>query len=99
MPDDSYILLSQKLRSVASLIVTLGIIYVVDSPAVVAVILLPFWFFIFFPWCKAEVLMFVIASAFFLEQNYIVLTTGGFTFKYKNILLMPYYEPFMWGFY
>jgi len=28
-----------------------------------------------------------------------VLKTGGFTFTKQEILLMPYYEPFLWGFY
>ena len=43
--------------------------------------------------------MFGIASLFFLGQNYAVLKVGGFAFKHKDILLMPYYEPFLWGFY
>ncbi len=43
--------------------------------------------------------MFIIASVFILGQNYAVIAAGGFTFKYQDILLMPSYEPLMWGYY
>jgi hypothetical protein len=40
-----------------------------------------------------------IAAVFFLCQNYVCLKAGIFEFKNKDILLMPIYEPFLWGFY
>ncbi|MDY7034593.1 MAG: hypothetical protein SV375_00305, partial [Thermodesulfobacteriota bacterium] len=43
--------------------------------------------------------MFVIASISIIGQNYSVLKAGGFSFREKDFLLMPYYEPFLWGFY
>jgi hypothetical protein len=82
-----------------AIIVTFIIIHTISISSLIPFILLPFWFILFHPWNKTEGIMFIIASLFFLMQNYFVLKAGGFAFKYKDILLMPYYEPFMWGFY
>lgn len=90
---------NQKIKSLFSLIITITVIYFNDQTLITLTILLPFWFFIFRPWNKAEIIIFIVASVFFLAQNYAVLKTGGFSFKQKDILLMPYYEPFLWGFY
>ena len=43
--------------------------------------------------------MFGVAAVFFIFQNYVTLSAGLFEFKFKDILLMPYYEPLLWGFY
>ena len=90
---------NQKIKSLFSLIITIIVIYFIDQTLITLTILLPFWFFIFRLWSKAEIIIFIIASVFFLAQNYAVLKTGGFSFKHKDILLMPFYEPFLWGFY
>lgn len=90
---------NQRIKSVISILVTIGLIYYFDNTLVTLLILLPFWYFIFRPLNQIEITIFVVASIFFLGQNYAVLKTGGFTFKHKDILLMPYYEPFLWGFY
>jgi hypothetical protein len=62
-------------------------------------ILLVFWWFAFRPWKPGEVISFFIASVFFLFQNYVCLKARIFEFKIKDFLLMPYYEPFLWGYY
>jgi len=43
--------------------------------------------------------MFVVAAVFFLLQNYASLRAGLFVFRFEDVLLMPWYEPFLWGFY
>jgi len=90
---------NNKIKSVLGLILTFIIIYFIDKSLLVLLILLPLWFFLFSPWNQVDLLIFLIASVFFMGQNYAVLSTGGFSFKHKDILLMPYYEPFLWGFY
>ena len=62
-------------------------------------ILLIFWWLLFRPWELEEILLFFMAAAFFLFQNYFSLSAGIFEFKVKDVLLMPLYEPFLWGFY
>lgn len=90
---------NQRIKSVISIVVTIGLIYYFDDTLITLLILLPFWYFIFRPWNQVETTIFVVASIFFFGQNYAVLKTGGFSFKQKDILLMPCYEPFLWGFY
>jgi uncharacterized membrane protein YoaT (DUF817 family) len=34
-----------------------------------------------------------------MGQNYVCLRAGIFEFRDKDVLLMPYYEPLLWGFY
>jgi hypothetical protein len=62
-------------------------------------LLVPLWYLLFRPWKMRDGIMFGFASLFFLSQNYFVLKNGGFFFDQQDILLMPYYEPFLWGFY
>jgi hypothetical protein len=90
---------NQKIKSLFSLIITIIVIHFIDQTFITLTILLALWFFIFCPWNKAEIIIFIIASVFFLGQNYAVLKADGFSFKHKDLLLMPYYEPFLWGFY
>jgi len=99
MEDSRILFRHPKLISPISIIITLGVIYFVDQSLVILIILLPLWFFIFRPFSKADILMYIFASIFIVGQNYSVLKSGGFAFKHKDIFLMPYYEPFMWGFY
>lgn len=94
-----FILQIQKVKSIMGVLVTLSVIHFIENSLTILVILLPFWNFLFRPWRRKDFVMFLVASLFFLIQNYAVLKTGGFSFKHKDILLMPYYEPFMWGFY
>jgi hypothetical protein len=82
-----------------ALVATLGIVLLVPNSLAVLFILLPVWWLMFRPWQDGEVFSFAIAAVFFLFQNYMCLKAGIFEFKHKDILLMPYYEPFLWGFY
>lgn len=87
-----------RLLGALSLVLTLCIIYFVQNTLVIMIILLPLWFIIFRP-SKSEIIMFAIATLSIVGQNYSVLKKGGFTFTHQDFFLMPYYEPFMWGFY
>lgn len=91
---------NQKIRVVLALICTLALLYILPyhSLALLTLLLL-FWSAVFWPWRRAEIISFVIAALFFLFQNYVCLSAGIFEFKFKDVLLMPYYEPFLWGFY
>lgn len=89
----------QQIITPLGLILTLITIYSINNSLVILSILLPLWFFLFKPLNKTEIIMFSIGSIFIIGQNYSVLKSGGFSFMHKDFLLMPYYEPFMWGFY
>jgi len=78
---------------------TIGVLFFFENSLIILAVLLLFWLILFFPLTRSEVFIFLFASLFFLGQNYAVLATGGFSFKHQDILLMPYYEPFLWGFY
>ena len=90
---------NEKLRVLLSLACTLAIVYLVPHTFVALISLLLFWSVIFYPWRSEELWSFGIAAVFFLFQNYVCLKAGLFEFKSKDMLLMPYYEPFLWGFY
>lgn len=78
---------------------SLGMIWVVRHSLVLCVLLSVLWFFLFRPLCRREFLLFIVAGIFITIQNYSVLLTGAFTFARQDFLLMPYYEPLLWGFY
>ncbi|MEW5744195.1 MAG: hypothetical protein AB1805_01965 [Nitrospirota bacterium] len=89
----------RRVNVVFGMLATLGIVYLVENTLLAAAVLIPFWIVLFRPWGLDDALIFSIASLFFLGQNYAVLKTGGFAFTHKDVLLMPYYEPFLWGVY
>ena len=89
----------QKLRVLFALACTLGILDTVVHSLAVVMLLTALWSILFYPWRLAEAFSFAIAAIFFLFQNYVCLKAGIFEFKVKDVLLMPYYEPFLWGFY
>jgi hypothetical protein len=80
-------------------LLTLNAIYFLQHSLLILIVLLGLWFILFRPFRKYEFLMFVIASVSIVGQNYSVLEKGGFSFTHQDLFLMPYYEPFMWGFY
>ncbi len=90
---------SQQIKSVFSLIITLSCLYFIRASWLLPFVLLPIWYLTFRPLNRPEIIMFVIGSLFIIGQNFSVLRAGGFAFTQQDFLLMPYYEPFMWGFY
>ncbi len=82
-----------------SLPVTLGLIWLIPS-SLALVFLLPIsWYLLFRPLEKRELIIFIIAGSVITVQNYTVLRTGTFVFSEQDFLLMPYYEPLLWGYY
>jgi len=90
---------NEKLRAVFGLAWTLAVLYFVSNRLLALAVLLLSWFAIFFPWLASEWILMGIAASFFLVQDYICLKAGVFEFKFRDILRMPFYEPFLWGFY
>ncbi len=90
---------NQKLRVILGLVFTLLVLYFIANRPVVLVLLLGGWLGLFWPISPSERVAFVVAAAFFTVQNYVTLRAGLFEFRFKDILLMPYYEPALWGFY
>jgi hypothetical protein len=89
----------QKIRVVLALLFTLAILHFVPNRILVLVVLVGFWFVIFYPFNTGEVILSVVAAVVFLLQDYLSLKAGLFKFKDEDILLVPYYEPALWGFY
>jgi hypothetical protein len=89
----------QRVRAVCGLVLTLALLHFVPNRLLVLFLLLGLWSVLFFPLSRAELVAFALAALFFLLQNYVCLEAGLFEFRFKDVLLMPYYEPFLWGFY
>lgn len=96
-------MIAQKSRalllSLQALVSTLGLILVVRHSIALCLLLPLVWFLLFRPLNLSDMLLFLVASIFIAIQNYSVLLTGAFTFARQDFLLMPYYEPLLWGFY
>ena len=87
------------MRAVCGLVLTLAFLYFVPNRLLVLFLLLGLWSVLYFPLSRGELVAFALAALFFLLQNYVCLKAGLFEFRFKDVLLMPYYEPFLWGFY
>jgi hypothetical protein len=58
-----------------------------------------FWWWLFSPLSRTEAVLCAFAAGFFLMQDYVTLRAGLFEFRFKDVLLMPVYEPPLWAFY
>jgi hypothetical protein len=90
---------SQKTRVILGLLLTLTALHYIPDRLLVLLLLTLSWAALFFPLSAGELVLFALAGLFFLFQNYVCLKAGLFEFKFKDVLLMPYYEPLLWGFY
>ncbi len=90
---------TERVRAVVALAVTLAVIHFVPSRPLVVILLITAWWGLFHPIERIELILAGVAAAFFLVQNYVALDAGLFEFKFKDVLLQPLYEPFLWGFY
>src|SRR5258705_1483500 len=89
----------QKVRVVFALVLTLAILHFVPNRPLVLLLLVGSWSAVFYSLTAGELTLFVVAALVFLLQDYLSLKAGLFEFRDKDILLMPYYEPALWGFY
>ncbi|HDQ41153.1 MAG TPA: hypothetical protein ENN39_09035 [Desulfonatronum sp.] len=78
---------------------TLALIWFVPQSLLLVLLLPLFWFAVYRPFDRHDLLVFLVAGLFITIQNYLVLRTGAFVFTQQDFLLMPYYEPLLWGFY
>jgi len=85
-------------RVVLAIALMFATLWFVPHPFILPV-LLATWLLLLRPFSAADLARWVIAALFFLIQNYLALKDGLFEFRHKEILLMPHYEPLLWGFY
>ena len=85
--------------TLVALAATLALIHWVPNRPAVTGLLLATWGLLFYPFSTAELVAFVVGALFFVGQDYATLKAGSFEFRFKDILLMPWYEPPLWGFY
>lgn len=81
------------------LIATMLISTFVADTTVKTVVLLIFWLATFYPIRSRELLFFITCCFCFTVSNYGALKNNVFEFRHQDILLMPYNELLMWGFY
>ena len=80
-------------------LVTMILSTFIQDNVIKTIILLVFWVISFYPLRKLEFYFFIITSFVFTFSNYGALKNLTFDFTAKDVLLMPYNELFMWGFY
>lgn len=78
---------------------TLAILAFVPGNYVKAGLMLVLWLATFGRSSRAEAVLFLIACGFFTVMNALSLRQGIFAFSKPDVLGMPFYELFMWGFY
>ena len=92
-------MLNERIRVLLSLLLTGLIIHFISHRLVATAVLALVWAVVLFPIRWNELIVFVLAGVFFVFQNYVCLKAGLFEFQFKDVLLMPYDEPLLWGFY
>ncbi|MBK7962609.1 MAG: hypothetical protein IPK04_16305 [Bdellovibrionales bacterium] len=83
----------------AQFLLTLFASTLIPNNVVKTFFLLAFWLVTFKPLQKKEILFFTICSLVFTFSNYGALANKVFVFTSPDIILMPFNEIFMWGFY
>ena len=79
--------------------VTLTVLAWAPGSVAKAAVLLGLWALLFLPLRRAEILMVSGVCLFFTGMNASALKQGIFQFREPDVLGMPVYELFMWGFY
>jgi len=92
-------MLNQRLRVLSAVVLTGLAVHLIPDRRLTSIVLLVVWWLLFFPLTTTDYLLFPLAAAFFTIQNYVCLKAGLFAFQSHDFLLMPYYEPLLWGFY
>ena len=92
-------MLNQRFRVLLALLLTGVTVHFVANRPAATLLLTVIWALVFYPVRLNELIVFALAGVFFLGQNYVCLKAGLFEFRFKDVLLMPYYEPLLWGFY
>ena len=85
--------------AILQIAVTLVVLAWVPGTLLKAAVLLGFWALLFIPLKRAEAWMYLGICVFFTGMNASALKQGIFRFQEPDVLGMPIYELFMWGFY
>jgi hypothetical protein len=67
--------------------------------AVKALVLVAFWTATFWPLSRRELALVAIIDVFFTLMDVVTVRRGLFWFVHPDVVGLPYWEPFMWGFY
>ena len=62
-------------------------------------ILLAWWLLTFWPLQLRELVFYALTCAFFTVMDVLTVGGGAFQFTHPDLLGLPWYEPFLWGFY
>lgn len=92
-------LMARYPRSLVQLIGTLLILAMIPTNIGKLLAFLIWWAITFRHITKAEAIFILIACLFFSVMNTLSLKQGIFSFRHPDLLGMPVYELFMWGFY
>lgn len=88
-----------RLFLLGQLLIALVILVALPATPLQALLLLGWWFVTFRPLRPVEVLCFVLVCVLFTVMNAMALRHGVFAFAQRDVLGMPYFELFTWGFY
>lgn len=91
--------MADRLRYLIQLLGSLAILLWIPTNIGKAVCLLLWWLVTFHKLSRLEIGLYVIACGFFSFMNIMSLRQGIFSFSHPDLLGMPYFEFFMWGFY
>lgn len=92
-------LMPRARQAMLQVAVTLTVLAWVPGSATKATVLLALWAMLFAPLRRVEMWMVVGVCLFFTGMNASALKQGIFQFLEPDVLGMPVYELFMWGFY
>lgn len=90
---------SSRPMLVLQLLATLLILAFVPTNLGKAAACLLVWALTFWPLSRPELALYAGVCVFFTVMNALSLRQGIFAFNHPDVLLMPFYELFMWGFY
>lgn len=80
------------------LALTYAILFAVPGAPLKTGLLLTLWIAAFAPWKKSDAALFVSCAALFTAMNAAAIQRGLFEFTAPNVLGLPYWEFFLWGF-
>lgn len=90
--------MSERLWMLAQIVGSAAILALVQPNGVQLVCFLALWAFTFRRLSWRELALWVVAGVLFTALDYVTLRQGIFRFRHPDFLLMPCWEPFMWGF-
>ncbi len=87
------------MRWIGQFVVTMAIAALMPEGLLKCAVLLGVWTLTFLPLQKKEIIFFCVCSTVLTAGNYGALARQNFVFTHRDVLLMPYHEMFIWGFY